>query len=171
MLFLLLLITIGYAIINAPLYINGGVTFGPSKFDIHFENVTLTDDSVEPIKPISVNDEINQIEFEVAFQELDTKFEFNTDIVNSGTIDGKISNIEVSELTTAESHMLDFNMYYTDDSESPTLGDVLKVGEQKNLTINLKYKLSSELTNEEYYGLKDGFEKKFIIKITYEAVI
>lgn len=170
MLTLLLIITIGYAVYNASLKINGKGTLSPAKFDIHFENVSLADDSIEPVTPITINDKSNQIEFQVAFYELDTKFEFSTDIVNSGSIDGKISNIEVSELTTAESHILEFDMYYTDNSVPPTLGDILKAGEQRNLTVNLKYDLSNELTNEEYYGFKDGFEKKFIIKITYEAV-
>ena len=170
MLTLILMITIGYAVIKTPLKINGMATIKPSKFDIHFENVSLADDSIEPIVPIIINDEGNQIEFQVAFYELGSKFEFNTDIVNAGTINGKISNIEVSELTSAESHMLDFDMYYTDNSEYPALGDFLKVGEKRNLTVNLKYELSNELTNEEYYELKNGFEKKFIIKITYEAV-
>lgn len=164
------MITIGYAVVNAALNINGDIAISPTSFNIHFENVSLAEDSIEPVKPITINAEGNQIEFQVAFHELNTKFEFATDIVNAGTIDGKISNIEVTELTTAESHMLDFDMYYTDDNNPPTLGDVLKAGDKRNLTINIKYNLSNELTNEEYYSLKDGFEKSFIIKITYEAV-
>lgn len=167
---LLLVITVGYAVLNASLKIKGVLTIASSSFDIHFENVSLSEDSIEPTTPIVINDEGNQIEFQVAFYELNTKFEFSTDIVNAGTIDGKISKIEISEFTMAESHMLEFDMYYTDDSEAPALGDVLKADERRNLTINVEYKLSNDITNDEYYELKDGFEKNFIVKITYEAV-
>jgi len=170
MISLILVITIGYAVLNATLSIKGNAMIGNASFNIHFANVDFTEKSIEPSSPISINEEGNQIEFQVSFSELNSEFEFTTDIVNEGTIDGQISKIEITELTSAESHMLDFESYYTNNEKPPAIGDIIKAGESINLTVNVKYYVSDELTNEEYNSIKNGFEKRFIIKITYEAI-
>ena len=82
-------LTIGYAILNSTLNINGKSTISKNTWDIYFDNVVVKDDSVEAVKVPTVADKTT-VDFEVALNLPGDFYEFTVDVVNGGSIDAMI---------------------------------------------------------------------------------
>ena len=63
--FLLLFISIGYAYLSASLSINGNTTIAANTWDIHFENLSITNGSVTASTPAAINGSSTSISYKV----------------------------------------------------------------------------------------------------------
>ena len=86
-------ITIGYAVINTTLNINGKSSISKNTWDVYFDNVVVKDGSVEAVKIPTVTDKTT-VDFEVALNLPGDFYEFTVDVVNAGSIDAMIESIE-----------------------------------------------------------------------------
>ena len=90
-LILILLLGIGFAALAANLKINGTVNVAKTSWDVHFENVSITEGSVEANPaPTSNNIDTTEMTYTINFTKPGDFFEFTTDIVNKGTIDAMV---------------------------------------------------------------------------------
>ena len=90
-LILILLLGIGFAALAANLKIDGTVNVSKTSWDVHFENVSITEGSVEA-NPAPTSDDTTTTEmtYTINFTKPGDFFEFTVDIVNKGTIDAMV---------------------------------------------------------------------------------
>ena len=90
-LILILILGIGYAALTTTLKINGTVDVSKATWDVHFENVNITNGSVTA-NPAPTSNNIDTIEmtYTINFTKPGDFFEFTVDVVNDGTIDAMI---------------------------------------------------------------------------------
>ena len=94
---LLLVISLGYALLNATLTINGNSKINAQTWDIHWNNVQVTQGSVS----IGTNDQAatitagdtTEVTYEVTLDMPGDFYEFTVDAVNAGTVDAMIDVI------------------------------------------------------------------------------
>ena len=91
-LILFLILGIGFAVLAANLKINGTVNIDAANWDVHFENVQVTEGSVEA-NPAPTSDDTTTTEmtYTINFTKPGDFFEFTTDIANDGTIDAMVN--------------------------------------------------------------------------------
>ena len=94
---LLFFVTIGYALLTQNLNINGFSKLHNSTYDIHFDNIQVSDKSVsigegDSKAEIDLNDN-TKVNFAVTLDKPGDLYEFDVDVVNTGSIDGMVSLI------------------------------------------------------------------------------
>ena len=96
-LFSLLLIGVVYAILQANLQINGTAKIQANTWDVHFDNIQVNENSVSLTQDDSaatIDPENNcKVDFEVTLSIPGDFYEFTIDVVNAGTIDGMIGEL------------------------------------------------------------------------------
>ena len=91
LLVLLLLLGIGFAALAATLKINGTITIDSARWDVHFENVSVTPGSVTATTvPVSDNTTTTEMTYAASFTQPGDYYEFTTDIANDGTINAMV---------------------------------------------------------------------------------
>ena len=145
-------ITIGSALLNAILSINGTTKIKENRWLIHFENVEINDDSVKNSDPRNdariVDNEKTKIEFTVNLTKPGDLYEFTVDTWNEGTLDATIASTEMTQLTDAQKKYIDFDVHYYDTGEEIKRCDELKVNEKRPIIITVK--LKEGLREDEY---------------------
>ena len=162
---LVLLLGVGFAYLNVTVSITGAGKVTSSKWDIHFENIIVNEDSfnsvVENNMPSIVDN--STITFNVGLDSPGDFYEFSVDVVNDGTIDAMINDIIVSpELTIDQAKLFKYELLYEDGIKVDNF-DILKAGESKKIKLLFKY---NELDNiYDYPEENQSFE--FAITINY----
>ena len=143
-------LTVAFAALSATLNINGTAYIDAAKWGIKFENLS------EPVKVgtasvtgIAKIEEAKSAEISNINVNLSTpgdKVVYTVDLVNKGTINAKIDNIEKTVLTSEQQRYLTFKV--TDQNgKEVSEGDILSAGETKNLTITIEF--IKDLTKED----------------------
>ena len=93
-LILILLLGIGFAALAANLKIDGTVNVAKTSWDVHFENVSITEGSVTA-NPAPTSDDATTTEmsYTINFTKPGDFFEFTVDMVNDGTIDAMVEDV------------------------------------------------------------------------------
>ena len=101
---LILLLGIGFAALAANLKIDGTVNVSKTSWDVHFENVSITEGSVTA-NPAPTSDDATTTEmtYTINFTKPGDYFEFTTDIVNDGTIDAMVDVVSNNAYANASS--------------------------------------------------------------------
>ena len=142
---------IGYAALASNLSINGTSTLIASSWDIHFENLNVTDGSVD----IGTGDSAatitspTTITYTVTLAQPGDFYDFTVDVKNDGTIDGMIGNISYKVNGSSTEHFdLPFEYYimYTDGIELDTNQQLL-AGEKESLKVHIGYAEDIEPTD------------------------
>ena len=119
-LLLLVCISVGYAVINTTLNINGKSSISKNTWDVYFDNVVVREGSVEAVKIPTVTDKTT-VDFEVALNLPGDFYEFTVDVVNDGTIDAMIESIEKTPVLTEEqAKYLNYTITYENDEPITT---------------------------------------------------
>ena len=95
---LVLGITIGYAILSQQLVISGTSTISNASWDVHFENVAITEGSVTATTaPVAAaTDKKTTLTYAVGNLTLPGQFyEFTVDVKNGGSVDAKLDAVPV----------------------------------------------------------------------------
>ena len=113
-------ITIGYAVINTTLNINGKSSISKNTWDVYFDNIVVKDGSVEAVKIPTVTNKTT-VDFEVALNLPGDFYEFTVDVVNGGSIDAMIESISKElELTEAQQKYLNYIIEYQNGEQINT---------------------------------------------------
>lgn len=100
---ILLLVTIGYATLSTNLTINGSSKLLNSTWNVHFENLHVTDGSVEVDEndntlhaaSIDTNDN-TKVSFAIELDKPGSFYEFTVDVKNDGSIDAMIDSFDTT---------------------------------------------------------------------------
>ena len=143
-------LTIAFAALSTTLNINGTAYLDASKWGIRFENLSsptkigsATTTGTAKIEE-SKSAEITGIN--VSLSTPGDKVTYTVDLVNKGTINAKIDNLEKTVLTQEQQRYLIFKV--TDkDGREVSEGDILSAGETRSLTITIEF--IKDLTKED----------------------
>ena len=153
-LLVLLVITVGFAVLTQNLNINGYSKLYNSTWDIHFENIRVTSGSVsigtgDSAAKVDEEDD-TKVNFTVTLDKPGDFYEFLVDVKNDGSIDGKIESISTSvkigddeafEITKNPSNLPKYILYdvtYEDDSEIED-NHKLKSNEKETYKVRVEY--------------------------------
>lgn len=121
---LLLTISLGYALLSTDLTITGTSSLKGNSWDIHFENLKVsqgsvslsTGDSAAVINPTTKT----SVSYTITLSKPGDFYEFTVDAVNAGSIDGMVDTVSSKmnnvEITTLPAY-LDYSVTYSDDVE------------------------------------------------------
>ena len=143
-------LTVAFAALSTTLNINGTAYLDAAKWGIRFENLS------EPVKVGTATttgtakiEETKAAEITGINVSLSTpgdKVTYTVDLVNKGTINAKIDNIEKTVLTSEQQRYLTFKVTDQNGYEIKQ-DDILSAGEKRNLTITIEF--IKDLTKED----------------------
>ena len=151
-LFSLLLIGVVYAILQANLQINGTAKIQSNTWDIHFDNIQVNSNSVAIGTGDSaaiIDPENNcKVDFEVTLSIPGDFYEFTIDVVNAGTIDGMIGELNKTlkvnnEVVEETPDYLDFFVTYSDGVEIEE-NHKITAGTTETYLVRLEFKTDIE---------------------------
>lgn len=131
-------IGIGYALLNNTLNVFGRVGFASNKWDVHFENLVISDGSITNSRAL-IDENKTSINFSSALEKPGDFFEFYTDIVNDGTINAKVSSVINTGLSDSQKKYLRYIITYSDDNPIVE-GEVLTHGDKRRVKVRLEYR-------------------------------
>ena len=161
----ILLLGVGYAYINTDVDVQGAGKVTSSKWDVHFDNVVVNENSFNSVEgsPLPSIVDNYTITFNVGLDSPGDFYEFNVDVVNNGTIDAMINDIIISpELTEEQAKLFKYDIKYSDGVDLEK-NQLLRAGETKTLKVLFKY---NELEDYLDYSV-DNQSFDFSITINY----
>jgi len=138
-LLLILFISIGFAYLTRDLTLSGISSIFRNTWDVHFDNVVVSEGSVEAETPVIGND-LTSASFYAEFNTPGDFYEFTVDAVNGGTIDAMLNTFTSSELDESVANLLEYTVTYA-DGEELTQYQELNSGDCLTYKIRLYYKL------------------------------
>ncbi len=169
---IILLISIGYAITQSNLMINGTGKIASTKFDVYFENLTVKDGSVivnetagDKAAEILENN-TQKVEYSITLKEPGEFYEFEVYAVNNGSTDVKIqtilSKINNEVINNNIPSYLDYSVLY-EDGTPVSVDDVLQAGTSTKMKVKIEFK--TDINPDE---LPDSdIDLNFSFEITY----
>ncbi len=88
-------IGMGYALLTTDINITGTGKIKDAKWDVHFENIRVTDGSVAATTAANITDKTST-EFSVTLSKPGDFYEFTMDVVNAGTIDAMVDSFSTT---------------------------------------------------------------------------
>ena len=133
-------ISVGYAVLSKTLAINGNSEVKKNTWDIHFENIQLTNGSVETASPPTLDNNNPSVSFAIALDLPGDFYEFTVDVVNAGTIDAMIDSInKTPELTVEQAKYLNYVIEYQ-NGEQITKNQLVSKDSFVRLKVRVEYK-------------------------------
>mgnify|MGYP004468672747 CR=1 FL=1 len=143
-------LTVAFAALSTTLNINGTAYLDAAKWGIRFENLssptkigsatTTGTAKIEETKAAEITG------MNVGLSTPGDKIVYTVDLVNKGTINAKIDNIEKTVLTSEQQRYLTFKVTDQNGYEIKQ-GDILEKGETKKITITIEF--IKDLTKED----------------------
>ncbi|MBR2678760.1 MAG: hypothetical protein IKE63_05025 [Bacilli bacterium] len=143
---LILILGIGYAVIQSNLNINGTANMGNPRWNIHWENVQVKEGSVSASTP-TINSAQTTVTYSVVLNIPGDYYEFTVDAVNSGTIDGMIDSItsKLNGVTiTNLPNYLEYKVSY-EDGATLAVNQLLAANSTETYKVRIKYRDDIEL--------------------------
>ena len=135
---LAILLSVGFAYITSAVNIGGVFTVFSSTYDVHFENLQVTEGSVEANAP-TIDSENTEVSASVKFNNPGDYYEFTVDAVNAGDIDAMINTVSDIELTEDQEKYLDYTVTYA-DGEEPIKYHQLNSGDRCTFKVKASFK-------------------------------
>ena len=148
LLLLILFISVGYAILQSNLSIIGTTAIQDSKWDIHWNNVVITEGSVSTSNAdkATIDNTKTTVNYNIVLDKPGDFYEFTVDAVNEGTIDGMIdvisSKLNNVEITTLPAY-LNYSITYSDGVPLQT-NQELKANSSETYKVRIEYKRDIE---------------------------
>lgn len=163
-LFLLVLISIGFAYLTTTLEINGIAGIGRNNWNIYFDNVVhLTGENLATTKPTTTGTNTKKLTYRINLNKPGDAYRFNVDIVNSGTLDAMITLINNTSLTSEQAKYIDYSVTYADGTELANKNLLAKSTRDK-LLVSVIYK--DNVSNDDL--LANDIEVDIDLTIKYE---
>ncbi|MBR7042164.1 MAG: hypothetical protein IKI04_01545, partial [Bacilli bacterium] len=138
---LLLLVSVGYAVLSINLNIVGSSQISAPTWDIHWENVSVKTGSVSASTP-TIDTNKTTVNYSVTLTIPGEYYEFTVDAVNAGTIDGmvsvvlnKLNNVEITTLP----NYLEYWVTY-DDGANIAPNHLLAANSSEKYKVHVGYK-------------------------------
>lgn len=132
-------ISIGYAALTTTLNINGTTTIGKASWDVHFENLAVTDGSVTATTAAAIDTAKTTINYEITLSEPGDFYEFTVDAVNGGTLDAELSaDPEILGLTTEQDVYVNYTVTY-EDGTALAAGDEIAASASSTYKVRVEY--------------------------------
>ena len=148
--FFILLVGLGYALLQQDLNITGTTSIQDAKWDIHWNNVQVTDGSVtgdNVVTAPTIDSLRTTVTYAVVLAQPGDYYEFTVDAVNSGTINGMVESVSSKlngvTITTLPEY-LDYSVTYSDGTEIQE-NQLLNAGDTKTYKLKIKYRDDIEL--------------------------
>ena len=169
---LILLITIGFALLTQDLFISGSSQLKDSKWNIHWDNVVVNENSVSGsavTQAASItNTEKTLVEYSVSLSEPGEFYEFTVDAKNEGTIDGMVnvvSNKVYESNGTAEKTLPEYLTYSVTYNSGKAIEpkQLLSAGSTEKYKVRVEFKdVSSDKLPRQNETLKFKFEVEYV---------
>lgn len=156
----LLLVSVGYALINTTLKLNGSSKIKQARWNIYFDKVEH--ESGVTSTETKIDDKKTTVSFDIDLEKPGDYYQFNVDTVNDGTIDAIIDSTELTGLTNTTKEIIDYDVTYSDGS-SVNKCDTLNSGDRKTLLVKVKY--FDDVKEDELLENNENLKLKF--KINY----
>ena len=138
-------LSVGYALLRTNLTINGTSKIKGNTWDIHFENLNVTDGSVELSTDdvaAAIGSNTTEVSYTVTLNQPGDFYGFTVDAVNAGSIDGMVesvtSKLNDTVITTLPAY-LDYSVSYSDGVEILP-NQYLKAGESETYKVRIEFK-------------------------------
>lgn len=162
--FLLVLISIGFAYLTSTLEINGIAGIGRNSWNIYFDNVVhLTGEDLATTKPTTTGTNTKNLTYSVTLNKPGDAYRFNVDIVNGGTIDAMITVVSNTSLTAEQAQYVEYSVTYADETALATKNLLAKNSRDK-LLVSVVYK--DNVSNDEL--LDEDLSIDIDLSIKYE---
>ena len=134
----ILSLSIVYAALSSTLSILGNSEVVASNWDIHLDNIDVTDGSVSANSP-SI-DSNSSVGFDVEMDKPGDFYEFTVDVVNGGTIDAMIDSVvKTPNLTEEQLKYIKYEITY-ENGESISNKQILKKGTSNPIKVRIEYR-------------------------------
>ena len=159
--FLIFTIGIGYAFLEKAFLTNAVIGVYDNHWNVRFDNIKVKYGSVTANTAPQPCDTTSTLNFKVSLMTPGDFYEFTVDVVNTGTVDAKITNVIITPtLNSTQKNYLTYTVTY--QSGQPLQYDQLV---EKNSFVRLKIKIKYK---EDYTGTQTTFENiNASIKINY----
>ena len=138
-------LTIAYAALNAVLTISGSAQVSSADWNVHFDNVKVTNGSVNGETPRITSP--TTATFSTTLSMPGNFYEFTIDVVNDGTIDAMIENItKTPTLSTEQAKYLKYEITYQ-NNQPITTKQLVEKGSFVRLKVRLEYR--SDITSSD----------------------
>ena len=144
-LLLIIVIGLGYAILQSNLSINGTSSIDNPTWDVHWENVQVASGSVTGSNVVTaptIDSARTTVAYSVILPTPGTYYEFTVDAVNSGTLDAMVESIDSklngSTITTLPEY-LSYTVTYFDGTPL-VVNHELKASTQEKYKVKIKYR-------------------------------
>ena len=136
---LLMGVTVGYAVLSTNLNINGTSRIKNSTWDVHFQNVSVSDGSVRAVENPVIDASKLNINYSVDLNVPGDFFEFTVDVKNAGSVDAKLSSLPVLGGVSSEQDVYT-NYYFVHADGSPVqVGETILVGKARKYKVHVEY--------------------------------
>ena len=166
---LLLIMGLGYALLNTNLSINGTTNVSSASWNIYWDNIVLGSNNVTDITtPATISTGKTEVLFNVNFKEPGDTYEFTVDAVNDGSIDGMVNvvtnGVYAANGTTSKTlpDYLEYTVTYSDGIAIEQY-QLLKSGERETYKVRVHYK--EDITASQLPSTADNYVFKF--EVTY----
>ena len=147
----LLCISVGYAVLNSTLTINGKSSISKNTWSVHFENIKITDGSVTASVEPTILNNTTISNFELTLDKPGDFYEFTVDVKNTGTIDAMIDSVvKIPDLTDTQKKYLNYVISYQNEQEIIEK-QIVKHDSFVRIKVRVEYKkdlVSSDLPTE-----------------------
>ena len=139
LLLILLSVGIGYAYLTSNLSITGSTKVTGNTWDIHFANLVVNSNSVTATTPASIDPTNNtSINYAITLDKPGDFYEFNVDIVNAGSIPGKINLVTINGITSEVEDIIDYSITYS-NNKLVQVNDILNANSSKNIKVRIYF--------------------------------
>ncbi len=183
-LILLVAISIGYAALSTELQINGTANIAATSWNVHFENVQVTNGSVAVDENTAApaveagNITTTQLNYAVTLEKPGDFYEFTVDVKNGGTINAKIAEdgitktmkIGNNELTEAQAKLVNYTVTYSDGTEIVEGDTLAKNGTANNAdkrTLKVRVEYKTDITAEELNAVNSDMALDLTFGLNY----
>jgi len=139
--FLFLLIIgfgVGYAYLSTNLSIDGTSKITGGRWDVHFDNIDVGEYSVSATTEPTISNQTT-VNFGVELKEPGDAYLFTIDLVNNGTIDAKIEDINIlPTLTSEQQNYFAYSVTYI-DMKPIKVNDSIPAGTKETLLVMFRY--------------------------------
>lgn len=136
--FLVLFISVGYAYLSRALSINGHTELRANTWNIHFENLSIKEGSVEAVTPAAIDGNTTTINYSIKLARPGNFYEFEVDVVNGGTVGAKLSLVSVDGISSELEPLLKSSINYV--SGNPVqVNDLLSPSSRKRIVVRVEY--------------------------------
>ena len=150
---LILCLGVGFAFLSSQLTITGNTSVSGNKWSVYFNNVQVTEGSVEAtVVPTVSGTTTTSLEYIVNLDKPGDFYEFTVEAKNDGTIDAMIDSINMTSLDADVVKYLSYTATY-EDGTTLAQNDVLKKKTSTTYKVKVEYKKNISATDLDEDGV------------------